>query len=108
MGFRRKSKRKQQPVVVVGEAEDNGSIRVDRQDSKIEKKDNKYQYKVAKIGASAEKSKAVAEKRNALANLIKWFLIAMGAVWLFMKSGAFKVGDIFGSIKEKISGIFSK
>ena len=100
MGRRR---RQRMEVAPTPSPPDNG--REDRQETKIEKKDNKYQYKVAKIGASAEKSKAVAEKRNALANLIKWFLIAMGAVWLFIKSGAFKVGNIFGLIKDKINGI---
>lgn len=108
MPFKRRSKRKEQPVIVAGEPEDNGSIRFEKKENRVEKKENKYQYKVAKIGATAEKSRAVAEKRNALANLIKWVLIAMAAVWLFMKSGALKLGGLFGSVKEKISGFFGK
>lgn len=108
MPFKRRSKRKEQPVIVTGEPKDNGSIKVEKQQVKADKKENKYEYKVAKIGATAEKSRAVAEKRNALANLIKWVLIAMATVWLFMKSGALKLGGVFGSIKEKISGFFSK
>tara|TARA_R100001086_G_C11770929_1_gene240843 strand:+ start:359 stop:676 length:318 start_codon:yes stop_codon:yes gene_type:complete len=85
--------------------EDRQDFKEEKKEDKYEAKDNKYQYKVAKVDAKANKALATAEKRKSLASLIKWLLIAAGAIYFAVQSkGCSFGGDWLNKIVETTKG----